>query len=100
MPYLTMPVATTGIRLAIRRDTASQWSLINPVLLDGEIGYEKDTGKMKIGDGVRAWKVLPYFVTGGGGGGGSGASGIFDGGAPDTVFVQGRDARIDCGGVV
>lgn len=89
-----MPVATTGIRLAIRRDTASQWSLINPVLLDGEIGYEKDTGKMKIGDGVRAWNALPYFVSGSGG-----SSGILDGGAPDTIFVVNQDARIDCGGV-
>lgn len=90
-----MPVATAPIRLAIRRDFALQWVAINPVLLDGELGYEKDTGRMKIGDGVRAWNSLPYFVSGSGGGGGGG---VLDGGGPDTLFVP-DDPNIDCGGV-
>ena len=52
-------------KILIRRDTAANWSnpLKNPLLADGEQGYEKDTGRMKIGDGVRRWNQLPYFPT-------------------------------------
>lgn len=32
----------------------------NPLLLDGEIVYESDTGRHKIGDGVKSWHSLPY----------------------------------------
>ena len=32
----------------------------NPVLLKGEVVYESDTRRRKIGDGVTAWKSLPY----------------------------------------
>lgn len=47
-------------RIQSRRDTASNWSGINPVLAAGETGYEIGTGKFKIGDGISAWSVLPY----------------------------------------
>jgi len=50
---------TTRIRL--RRDTSATWTSVNPVLLDGEPGYELDTGKIKFGDGVTAWNGLAYF---------------------------------------
>jgi hypothetical protein len=43
-----------------KRGTAARWVSINPVLLAGEPGYEIDTGKFKIGDGLRAWVDLPY----------------------------------------
>lgn len=50
-----------------RRDTASAWTTANPVLAEGEIGIEvPSTGvgsgivKIKFGDGVTAWKNLPY----------------------------------------
>ena len=43
-----------------RRDTALQWSIKNPVLLDGELGIVKDQpGSYKVGDGVTAWNDLP-----------------------------------------
>ncbi|MGC3945354.1 MAG: hypothetical protein QM762_12710 [Chryseolinea sp.] len=51
-----------AVRLQVRRDTAAQWLAENPVLADGEPGYEKDTGKQKYGDGVTAWDALPYFA--------------------------------------
>lgn len=41
-----------------RRGTAVQWSTINPVLADGEIGFTTDTRVVKIGDGVTAWNSL------------------------------------------
>lgn len=55
-----------------RRGTASEWSSVNPVLVEGEIGIEvPDSGvgtgtvKIKFGDGVNAWNDLPYGVTNG-----------------------------------
>ncbi|ADD81004.1 tail protein [Rhodococcus phage ReqiPoco6] len=45
-----------------RRAPASQWSTLNPVLAAGEIGYELDTNKFKIGNGLSRWNVLKYFL--------------------------------------
>lgn len=53
----------------LRRGTAEAWEAANPVLAYGEPGYEKDTGKLKIGDGDHHWSDLPYI--GGDGDGGS-----------------------------
>ena len=40
--------------------TAAALAAANPVLLKGEVVYESDTRRRKIGDGVTAWKSLPY----------------------------------------
>lgn len=45
-----------------RRGTASQWSTQNPVLAPGEKGFEIDSGKFKMGDGVQTWAQLEYFA--------------------------------------
>jgi len=45
-----------------RRGTAIDWFTKNPRLGQGEWGYEIGTGKYKVGDGVRNWNDLPYFV--------------------------------------
>lgn len=54
-----MPVQT---RIQVRRGTAgagaSQWT--TQVLSAGEIGFETDTGRYKIGDGTTAWGSLAY----------------------------------------
>jgi hypothetical protein len=39
---------------------ASVWADKNPLLQRGEIGYEVDTHKVKVGDGVTYWNDLPY----------------------------------------
>ena len=44
-----------------RRDTASNWTTQNPTLKAGEIGYETDTGYIKVGDGSTAWTSLAYI---------------------------------------
>ena len=49
-------------RIQLRHDTAANWTSVNPVLLDGEVGIETDTRKQKIGDGSTAWNSLPYDV--------------------------------------
>jgi hypothetical protein len=45
----------------LRRDFATRWVSIDPVLAQGEPGFEIDTGKLKIGDGVKTWLALPYL---------------------------------------
>jgi len=45
----------------IRSGTSSQWSTVNPKLELGEIGYEIDTKKLKIGTGDLNWNGLSYI---------------------------------------
>ncbi len=52
-------------RLLLRRDVASNWTTVDPILADGEVGYESDTGKMKVGDGATIWSLLPYRLSSG-----------------------------------
>ena len=59
-------------RIQIRRDTSSNWTSNNPILLQGEFGYELNTGYAKIGDGQTAWTALDYF----GGTGPTGSTGL------------------------
>lgn len=40
--------------------TAAVLKAKNPVLLKGEIVYESDTTRHKIGNGTTAWNALPY----------------------------------------
>lgn len=49
-------------RMQQRRGTAEQWTNVNPTLAEGEFGWESDTNKFKIGDGVNDWSTLAYFV--------------------------------------
>ena len=73
-----MPVKTV---IQLRRDTAADWSsapsaLGRGILYEGEIGFEIDTYRFKIGDGTTAWADLDYFgasgvVSSGIGGGGT-----------------------------
>ena len=49
-------------RMQQRRGTASQWTSANPVLNAGELGWESDTNKFKIGDGTNHWTDLDYFI--------------------------------------
>jgi len=52
-----------AIRIQNRRGTASEWTNANPTLAGGEIGFETDTGKFKIGDGSTEWDDLVYSST-------------------------------------
>jgi hypothetical protein len=46
--------------IQVRRDTAANWTSTNPTLASGEMGFETDTGKLKIGTGSTAWTSLLY----------------------------------------
>ena len=49
-------------RIQIRRDTSADWTSTNPTLSEGELGYETNTDKFKIGDGATAWNSLGYVI--------------------------------------
>jgi len=48
-------------RIQLRRDTSSNWGILNVTLSSGEIGFETDTNKFKIGNGSTTWSGLEYF---------------------------------------
>ena len=56
-----MAEETLNVRIKLRSDTSTNWTSANPVLYQGEFGYEIDTGKGKFGDGTTAWNDLGYF---------------------------------------
>ena len=86
--------------IQFRRGTAAEWTSINPTLAAGEVGYETDTEKIKVGDGFQAWNNLEYVPIGvlsestGTGlngilvGDGTSVSAVntIDGGEPSTTF--------------
>lgn len=49
-------------RMQQKRGTTIEWQAVNPILADGEIGYDKETRILKIGDGATAWDSLPAFT--------------------------------------
>jgi hypothetical protein len=49
-------------RMQQRRGTAAQWTSANPILNAGEMGWESDTNKFKIGDGTNHWADIDYFI--------------------------------------
>ena len=49
-------------KIQLRRDTSANWTSINPTLFSGEVGFETNTGKFKIGNGSTVWSSLDYFI--------------------------------------
>ena len=60
--------------IQVRRDTAANWTANNPTLATGEIGFETNTGKLKVGTASTAWNSLPYVTDA------SDVSGVFSSG--------------------
>lgn len=48
------------VRTLQKVDTKEKWENSTIILKNKEIGYEKETGRYKIGDGINLWKNLPY----------------------------------------
>ena len=65
-------------RMQQRRGTAAQWTSADPILAAAEIGFESDTGKFKIGDGINHWSTLTYYASA------ADIAGLIDG-APDLL---------------
>lgn len=53
---------TNAFTLKFRRAYSWRWLNENPILADGEPGFEVNTGRFKIGDGIKSWKELNYFI--------------------------------------
>lgn len=49
-----------AVQIQFRRGTAQEWSGVNPVLAEAEMGIETDTNLFKIGNGFDPWDDLPY----------------------------------------
>lgn len=47
----------------LKRGKAAAWASANPLLRVGEPGFEIDTGKLKIGNGVDKYNDLPYLTS-------------------------------------
>ena len=54
------------IRIQQKVDSQFNWKQNNPRLENKEIGYERETGRYKIGDGIHNWNDLPFAEFGGG----------------------------------
>jgi hypothetical protein len=46
--------------IQFRRDTAANWTSVNPILAQGEFGLETDTSQFKVGNGTSTWSALSY----------------------------------------
>lgn len=54
-----------SVLIQFRRDTAANWTSVNPTLSQGELGLETDTMLYKVGDGALAWNSLGYAALSG-----------------------------------
>lgn len=49
-----------AIQIQFRRGTSAEWTAVNPILAEGEMGIELNTDLFKIGNGLDPWNDLPY----------------------------------------
>lgn len=73
--------------IQIKRGTAAAWTSANPTLNAGEIGFETDTYKMKVGNGSSAWTSLNYTTTDGDISGVTAGTGLSGGGTTGAVTL-------------
>ena len=74
--------------IQVKRGTAAGWTSANPTLNAGEIGFETDTKKIKVGDGSTAWTSLGYTVTDGDISGVTAGTGLSGGGNSGAVTLS------------
>ena len=77
-------------KIQIRRDSAASWTSNNPILSAGEIGFESDSYKFKIGDGSSNWNDIQYFS--------SGSTSVFTAGETlttgDALYLKASDSKV------
>lgn len=76
--------------IQLRRDTAANWTSVNPVLANGQPGYDTTNNILKIGSGVATWSALTAI-----GGGGVSDHGALTGLADDDHAQYHNDTRGD-----
>ena len=60
---IMMDTNYTPARFSQRYADKNIWYELNPILAEGEIGIESDTGFFKIGDGKTPWNDLQYDIS-------------------------------------
>jgi hypothetical protein len=78
-------------RIQLRRDTTANWENTNPVLADGEPGYDIVTNEVRVGDGSTTWTGLSGNVIGTGGGGGASTGNVT---FSDTTVIGTTNLRL------
>ena len=63
MPLDDVNIKKVSVVMAQRRDTSENWESDNPILNDGELGYDKTNKRLKIGDGETAWNDLTSITS-------------------------------------
>lgn len=79
--------------IQLRRATEKEWIDYNPILRLGEPALSTDVYKLKIGDGVRHWRQIPYLTSEGAGGHYVAGNGIIIMG--DEILLD--DLILNCG---
>jgi hypothetical protein len=74
--------------IQLKRGTAAALTSANPVLAAGEMVFETDTKKTKVGDGTTAWTSLPYTATDGDISGVTAGTGLQGGGNSGAVTLS------------
>ena len=49
-----------AMTIQFKRGTSARWEELNPILAEGEPGYDLDKGRIKIGNGITPWSELPF----------------------------------------
>jgi hypothetical protein len=78
-----MPVST---KVQVRRDNAATWTSQNPILAAGEIGFETDNLRFKIGNGSNTWANLAYQAA------------VFNGGTITNALVVSNTTGVNTSG--
>ena len=81
--------------IQLRRATEKEWIELNPILRVGEPALSTDVYKLKIGDGKRHWKQIPYLTSSGGDGGIEYVAG--NGIIIENNIIELDDLILDCG---
>jgi len=74
-------------RIQFRRGTEAEWTSADPILAEGELGLELDTGRFKVGVGTTSWENIEYAS---GTQGTQGLQGLSNQGVQGTQGLQGR----------
>lgn len=55
---------TLDVEHLSRQGTTAEWESSSYILKSGEIGYDTESGVIKMGDGASLWSALPAFAPG------------------------------------
>lgn len=81
-----------SVQIMLRRGTTAEWIAANPILADGEPGYDSDAHTLRFGNGTDHYLSLPIFAGSGGDVGVADEYLVLTTSTTDTVTVLERTA--------